>query len=668
MRRALATLLFPLLGVGCSSDLVPRAEPAPAPTPALVLPAGCDPLLGGAVCFLPYPSDHARQADPSSLTGARVAVPEGARLRSRAGASGDVHGRQRLDGFSTLTPIVATLPGAISASGLPNVNDDLAASARPTSPTLLLDAATGELVPHYADVNGQAGDEAELGTKRPLSLRPFTRLSPRTRYVVALRGIVTDSGERAAPGEGFRRLRDRSATEPALVAIRDRFERDVFAPLEKAGIARGELQLAWDFTTGSDEAPQADMLRVRELARTWLAANTPKIEVTRVEPRSGVTWRVVHGTIEGPAFVDGDQPGARLVRDGAGAVVQRGVMRFPFSVHVPASLKTRCEAGRSLAYGHGFFGTQEEMTSAPGTVTSNKLAAVTFGTDWLGLSQPDLGWLANTLSAEPARATELTDRLHQAMANWMVLTEAVRRSLFTAPELRRPESGEGSCVAEGQAGALLYAPARIDYYGPSLGAILGGVLSTLDPNITRAVLNVPGAGLSHMMPRSAAFGPLFAIVHLVFGDPLSDHAFAASMQQVLDAVDPALYASSMLTRKIPGSPEDRRVLLQVGLGDSAVPNLGAFLYARVLGIPQTAPAALAVPGVRAAAPESTPSAMTLFDYGLGADSALPKPVPQNSVHDDLRKRDEAVTQLDRFFTPEGTIVHPCAGPCRFIPR
>ncbi|HQY62409.1 MAG: hypothetical protein IPF92_17615 [Myxococcales bacterium] len=656
----LAPALFALAG-GCASDVSP---PASALAP-LDVPAGCDPLLGGAVCYLPFPSDHARKPDPSSPTGARIVVPEGAKLVATSGRSGDVHPALRLDGFSTLTPIVATLPGALSSRGLPAIDSDGALSATVASPTLLVDAGTGELVAHYADVNGQPGDEAEGGTKRPLSLRPFAKLKPRTRYVVALRGVLTDSGDRAAPAEGFRRLRDKTADEPGLAPLRERFERDVFAPLEKLGLPRAELQLAWDFTTGSDDAPLVDMLRVRELTLAWLKENAPKVAVTRVEPRSGPTWRVVFGTIEAPAFVLADSPGARLARDPSGAVVARGTTKVPFSVHVPASLKGRCVPGRSIAYGHGFFGTQEEMTSAPATSTSNALSAVTFGVDWIGLSKPDLGWLANTLSAEPSRVGELTDRLHQAMANWMVVTDAARRAGFSAPELRRPDAGEGSCVAEGQAGALLYDPTRVDYYGPSLGAILGGVLSTLDPNITRAALNVPGAGLAHMMPRSEAFAPLFALVHLVFGDPLRDHAFAASMQGALDSVDPASYASRMLSQRLPGSPGDRRVLLQVGLGDAAVPALGAFLYARALGIAQTSPEPVSVFGVKAAPPESLTSGMTLFDYGLGANNALPRPVPSNAVHDDLRKRPEATSQLDKFFTAQGAITHPCAGPCRF---
>ncbi len=658
--RILAALLsLAALATACTSDAVVAQKPPP-----LSIPQGCDPLLGGAPCFLPYPSDFSRIADPSTRTGFRILPREGSRYAStREKKSGDVHTRHVLDGFSTVATLVASLPGALSGTGLPNVTRDPGESTAPRSPTILLDTLTGKLVPHYADVIVPR-DEAEAEIRRPILLRSFVKLEPRRRYVVALRGVVTESGERARPAEGFRRLRDRQAEEPELVSIQDRFESEIFSPLEKAGVTRQDLQLAWDFTTASEEGPKADMLRVRELTLAWLKEGAPRVEITEVEPRSGPGWKVVHGTLEGPSFLDGDSAGARLVRDPSGAVTQRGLTRFAFSIHVPASLKTRCIQGRSVAYGHGFFGTRQEMTSSPATRIGDKLSAVSFGVDWLGLSKPDLDWLARIITEEPSRVVDFTERIHQAMANWMVLTESVKRSLFAGPELRRPEAGEGACAEAGLAGRLLYDPVRVHYFGPSQGAILGGVLGALDPNLGRVALNVPGSGFTHMMPRAAPFGPLFALIHLVFGDALVDQAFAASFQGALDRVDPAIYAPNLLADRFPGSPEDRRVLLQVALGDSAVPNLGAFLHARILGIPQTSPPSFDVWRVPSAPAESSKSAMTLFDFGLGTDSPTPQPVTLNGVHDRLRGTDESILQLDRFLTPEGTVIHPCSGPCR----
>lgn len=639
----------------------------PAPAAPLEIAEGCQPLLGGEACFLPYPSDHMRLADAQSPTGFRLGYPKGSEIRTTDGRVADVHGLNRYDGFSTAATIVGALPGdELVATGLPNVNGDPAASATKDSATLLLDTSTGELVAHYTDLPSNRLDNLETKVRQSVALRSFTRLKPRTRYVVAFRKVSLASGGPAPAAPGFQKLRDKNATEPALVAIRDRFEAEVFAPLERLGVARGELQLAWDFTTGTDEGPRADMIAVRNLAIAWAAQNAPKIVVSAVEPKSGQSWKLVRGTIEVPLFMEKDAPGARIARDPSGAPRQNGTTTIPFSVHVPASLKTSCKKGRAIAYGHGFFGNQGESTSAPATEIENRLEAVGFGIDWVGMSAPDRDFLAEIISSDPSRTTDFTERVHQAMANWVVTTAAIAKGGFALPELTRPTTGEGSCEGGPEAGKVLFDETRVHFLGISQGAILGGVLGALDPDFSRVALNVTGSGFTHMMPRAAPFGPLFIVMHAVLGNSLADQAFAASLQSALDRIDPLSYAPIMLANKLPGSPEDRRVLLQVGLGDSAVPPLGGFLHARALGLAQTSPSVLPVFGVPEREATGLTSAITLFDFGLGSNNADPVPNPTNKVHDYLRRSDEAIRQYDAFFTAEGKIVHPCNGPCKLV--
>ena len=260
---------------------------------------------------------------------------------------------------------------------------------------------------------------------------------------------------------------------------------------------------------------------------------------------------------------------------------------------------------------------------------------------------------------EPSHATDFTDRVHQAMANWMVLTAAVTKGAFDIPALHRPSAGDGACLDGPEAGKLVFNPSRIHYYGPSLAGILGATLGAVNPDLGRVALNVTGAGFTHMMPRAAPFAPLFLIMHAVFGSSLSDQVFAAALQSGLDRIDPMTYAPNLLAKKLSGSPEDRRVLLQVGLGDSAVPPLGAFLHARSLGLSQTSPAPLPVFGVPEAKAETLTSAMTLYDFGLDANNPDPIPNPSNKIHDGLRKSDEATSQIDAFLAQESKVIHPC---------
>lgn len=638
----------------------------------LAIDPGCQPLLAStsrdevsrAACLLPYPSDCHLAEAPETATGRRVVLAPAARPRVAAtGEEADPHVALSIDGASTAASIVATLPSEIVGDGLPGVLDDPRASARPESATILLDVEAGALVPHYVDVHDRAADERH----KPIVMRAFSPLRPRARYVAALAGVRLADGRTAPAAEGFRRLRDRQGGDPALDALAARFEADVLAPLARAGVARERLQLAWDFTTGSAEAPTSDMRRVRELTLAWLGAAPPEVRVTEVQDGDDRLWRVVRGTVTAPLFLDQPGPGARLFRDGGGRVTQNGTTTFEFVVHVPVSVRDAFEPGRSLAYGHGFFGGKTELDGDGARTIADRLRAVEIGIDWWGMTRDDIGVLAEAMAARPARVADFTERVHQAMANWIVMIAAVRGPLTAAPELHRPASGPGVVAGPGgttNAGALVYDPSFVGYFGASQGHILGGTLAALEPTVDRFVLNVGGGGFTHLMPRSGNFGPLAILLEGALQDPLFVQAFVAMMAPGLDRIDPVIYAPLVAREPLPGGPADRRVLLQVGLGDPAVPNVGSFLHARALGVKQTTPAPLDVFGLEPTPGGEPVSGLTVFDYGIDTrGSALPAPLPQNEVHEGLRVNAAAIRQMDAFLRPGGVVVHPCDGPC-----
>ena len=105
------------------------------------------------------------------------------------------------------------------------------------------------------------------------------------------------------------------------------------------------------------------------------------------------------------------------------------------------------------------------------------------------------------------------------------------------------------------------------------------------------------------------------------------------------------------------------MLLQIGLGDAAVPNAGSYLHARALRVKQTMPAPANVFGLEPAT-DPGESALTMFDFGIDTKgSADPSPLAQNEVHEGLRIKAAALRQMDEFLRPGGTIIHPCDGPC-----
>src|SRR5207245_4610635 len=83
-------------------------------------------------------------------------------------------------------------------------------------------------------------------------------------YIVALRNLKDSSGNTIQPGEAFRDYRDDIVTlDPPFEARRAHME-ELFATLARAGIKRGELFLAWDFTVASRQSLTQRMLSIRD--------------------------------------------------------------------------------------------------------------------------------------------------------------------------------------------------------------------------------------------------------------------------------------------------------------------------------------------------------------------------------------------------------------------
>jgi hypothetical protein len=629
----------------------------------IVVPDGCQPLLaepGDAsstgTCLAPYPSDFHRTADPTSQTGFRVRLSGAARPKKPTGEDADVHDVVPVDGASLVPTIVCGLAGDIVHDGLPGVLDDPMKSAGPDSATIIIEASTGTFIPHYTDIV-----EKKDGTHTPIVLRPFSPLKPKTRYVVAIAGAKLaptdgsiDPPALAPPPEGFRRLRNGTAqNDPALAALSQRFDADVLSTLSKAGVALDHLQLAWDFTTGSSEQPLADMLAVREATLAWIAANDPQPHVTAMRAGTGNQAKIVTVEMNAPLFLDKRDPGGRLVHDASGKVKQNATTTFTVVVAIPNVVTGGTTPGRALAYGHGFFGNTDELESDGARAISEKLGAVLFATDWWGMSKDDFGVVSDSLTTRPEHVTDFAERVHQAMANWLVALAAIRGPMTKLTELRRPAPSTEA----------LWDPTFVGYFGASQGHILGGTLAGL-ADFPRAILNVGGGGFTHLMPRSLNFGPFSILLGAVFPDPLLVQSYVAMMQRPLDRIDPISYAPHVLTMPLSPNPPDRRVLLQVGLGDPQVPNVGSFLHARALGIPQAMPAPVSIFGLKQVADADAPLSITVFDFHVDTTGYTEgKPIGPNQVHGGVRVNAKALTQMEAFMKPGGMIIHACDGPC-----
>src|SRR5262245_57908478 len=87
-------------------------------------PQGCQPLLGGSDCLLPYPSDFFRAPDATSVTGYHIAIFDAAKIQDMHGHGIDPASFWQSDGFSRVSMIVATLGAPVVHDGLTGILDD----------------------------------------------------------------------------------------------------------------------------------------------------------------------------------------------------------------------------------------------------------------------------------------------------------------------------------------------------------------------------------------------------------------------------------------------------------------------------------------------------------------------------------------------------------------
>lgn len=651
--RILAFAFAALLACGDDASPTPDASTDDTGSDAgeYEIPAGCNPLAAEWDCKLPFPSDAFLVDDATMPTGRRVAL-EGAGAAIYRRMPVDVLAVNTPDGFSVAAPAVAWFPFEIDDSSLVPHHGDPSRTTEGDSPTLLIDSTTGERIVHFAELDPTQLDP----TERALLIRPLVRLEHERRYVVAIRNLRTTSGDSVPAPEGFRQIRDDDASHPTLQAEAARYATEVFPLLDSAGVDRATLNLAWDFTTGSEERVTQDMLDVRAAIAAAPPGEVRTVEIIDdpeelAESAEHVAFRL-EGMLTVPLFLDDSSPErSHLNRDEDGRVVANGTVEVPFVLIVPKSVAER-EAGttpaRFVQYGHGFFGGRAETHNDFVGKLADDYELVIGAVDWWGMTRADQEVLAGRLAAaeDLDNALRFTDRVHQGMANALAFA-AARESIAALPELQF--GGEPAFATE-----------EMYFYGISQGHILGGTYASLSPDIPRFVLGVGGANFSLIMFRSRAFLAFRLLIDTNIPEQVDRQTFASQLQLILDRIDPLTYAPHVLAEPFEGA-QPRQIMMQVGVADAAVSTLAAQLHARTVGIPAIEPATRTPPLLDTA---MAPVPSGLVEYDLGFEERLDAEAPEeNGVHEAVRRLPAAQRQLDAFFRPDGMVTQTCSGAC-----
>lgn len=606
---------------------------------------GCDPLVP-TQCGFPFPSDFWLVDDPSTASGKRVAFGEGTLPVHPAVGHVPPSLVGESDGFSTGQAPMTHLPGA-TITGLPTQHD-LARSLEAGCPSVLIDVERGELVAHFAEV-----DMAEPNAvDRALMIRPAARLRDGARYVVAFRGVVGEDGAAIPPSGAFRALRDGVATgDPRIDDRGDRYE-EIFATLGSLGVAREDLQIAWDFTTASTDNNTRWLLHMRDVALDIVGDAGPAYVIDEVveAPNDFIARRIV-GRFTVPNFMDSPEPRANLVFGDDGLPEVQGEAEYTFVVQIPNAATTGTP-GAILQTGHGQLGSWNQGLDSYYAEIADQGNFVHGAVDLIGMASGDSVVALEALSLDPMLFRSFFGRQLQGMTNQLVFMRMLKGAFAEDPLV---DFGEGSAIDTSEA----------YYRGSSQGGIFGATYMAVSTDVTRGVLDVPGAPYNLLLDRSKNFAPFAIFLRSSFKGSRDAQVVLGLVQMLWDRIEPNGYLP-FVRDPLPGTPP-HEVLLQVAIGDQQVTPLGAHYMARTMGAALVTPAARPLWGLTERAAPFEGSAIVEWDFG---DRTPPLPDTNRPTgesgdgdpHEWTRSEPASVLQAETFLRT-GVVTQTCDGAC-----
>jgi hypothetical protein len=631
---SLAVVILP----ACSSSSVASPSDAPEPTGGLpLLGADCDPLVPQH-CGLPFPSnvwlvDGKITFGPTTLPKLHGTTPlDPSLFRDR-------------DGFSPGMASLFVLEGA-TAVGLATP-ETIPVSLEPGSPTVLIDAETGEHIPHFVDLDFAARTDDDT----TMILRPVLRLKDAHRYIVAARHVKAADGKDIEPTAAFRALRDNTESSDASVRRRRGLYDDIFGRLEAHGVPRSELQIAWDYTTASRANTTSALLSMRDDALALVGADGPEYVITKTEdnPNEHILKRL-HGLMTVPLYLDKATVGGKMNVGPDGRPARNGTAQFEFVIHIPKSIKDGVPMGL-VQNGHGLLGSKEEASDGQLAIFCDRFHYIGFAVDMIGMAHEDVDTVLKSVSDDISLFRGAVDRQHQGMLNQLLVMRMMKGRFTKDPSVQI----DGKSAID---------PTNAHYRGDSQGGIFGGTYMSLSTDVTRGLLGVPGMPYNMLLDRSADFAGYKFLLAAAFPTAIDTQLVLGLLQLWWDRTEPNGYVPYMREDMLPGTPS-HDVLMHVAIGDYQVSPLGAHIMARALKAKNLRPVNREIFGVESADGPLTGSAMVEYDFGLAPPTpgnVAPDRTNGLDPHGKPRGLEPSYLQQDKWFR-EGVITPFCDGPC-----
>ena len=406
------------------------------------------------------------------------------------------------DGFSPGQAIVVRIPGIDTAGAVAP-----RARCRSTTSAATREANTPDRRDRRADRQALADlgrdrlERVDAGRDRAARSTRRSTSPPGHRYIVALRNLKDAAGKTIEAPEGFRYYRDDLPSERAAINKQRDALRRIFTTL------RGRASSATTSTSpGTSRSPATRtspprMLHIRDDAFAQLGDTTSptawsraprrrsRSESLTTQPQARRIARRVRGHLHGALLPDPDCAAGRAPQlDSNGAAEQNGTWTANFDCIIPRRrpMTARRAPGASAVYGHGLFG--ERRGGDFGAAAASSRRHTTSST--APPTRSDVRGDVPDAIAHPAtsRTFPAAGRPPPAGPAERALPRA--RLMISHGRLRHgrplPRRGRDTRQRPGDRHLELY------YNGNSQGGIMGGALTAVSPDFTRAALDVPG--------------------------------------------------------------------------------------------------------------------------------------------------------------------------------
>ena len=330
-------------------------------------------------------------------------------------------------------------------------------------------------------------------------------------------------------------------------------------------------------------------------------------------------------------------------------------------------------AAQPTLYGHGLLGDATEVSGSSFVkgVATNMMGCAT---DWSGMSSNDILLVEASLNDMSNFHTNV-DHMLQGFVDFQFLAR-----LINSPK------GFASNAAFQQAGKVRFLVGKCQFQGYSQGGIMGGAVSAISNQWSRAVLGVPGENYGGLLLNRSVDWSEFASVFDPAYPNTTDQQLGLQLAQMLwDRGENSGYAESLTSHPYAGT-KAKQIFIIENYGDHQVANVSAEAFERTIGAvnhqPTFNPTAFGPPRTNlpvtvqwglAAANQSTANAafVELWDYGTPTPPTvnLAPSTSQygNDPHGYGRRNPGLIGQIYTFMV-SGLEPNICGtGPCIGVP-